>query len=130
MLSPSEEDPRAREIRDAYVVELSSGLAKRKDKALTTTAITIVSNPPKDPQAASAGSREARRILIQQYDTLHQYDQDWLLSQDWEELRDRSMIPIFKRALSTGPGTGQKPLHEAALKLLIEVASDEVRPFV
>ncbi len=129
MLSP-EGDPRAREISDAYVVELSSGLAKRKDKALTTTAITIVSNPPKDPQAASAGSREARRILIQQYDTLHQYDQEWLLRQDWEELRDRSMIPVFKRALSTGPGTGQKPLHEAALKLLIEVAPDEVRPFV
>ena len=130
MLSPSEEDPRAREIRDAYVVELSSGLAKRKDKALTTTAITIVSNPPKDPQAASAGSREARRILIQQYDTLHQYDQEWLLRQDWEELRDRSMIPAFKRALSTGPGTGQRHIHEAALKLLIEVAPEEVRPFV
>jgi len=130
MLSPSEEDPRAREIRDAYVVELSSGLAKRKDKALTTTAITIVSNPPKDPQAASAGSREARRILIQQYDTLHEYDQEWLLRQDWEELRDRSMIPVFKRALSTGPGTNQRPFHEAALKLLIEVAPEEVRPFV
>jgi hypothetical protein len=128
-LSP-EGDPRAREIRDAYVVELSAGLAKRKDKALTTTAITIVSNPPKDPQAASAGSREARRILIQQYETLHLFDQEWLLRQPWEELRDRSMIPVFKRALSTGPGTGQKHIHEAALKLLIEVAPDEVRPFV
>lgn len=129
MLSP-EEDPRAREIRDAYVVELSAGLAKRRDKALTTTAITIQSNPPKDPQAASAGSREARRILIQQFDTLHPFSQEWLLRQDWEELRDRSMIPVFKRMLSTGPGPGQKHIHEAALKLLIEVAPDEARPYV
>jgi hypothetical protein len=130
MFTPSEEDPRAREIRDAYVVELSAGLATRKDKALTTTAITIVSNPPKDPQAASAGSREARRILIQQFETLHPYSQEWLMRQDWEELRDRSLIPVFKRALSTGSGPGQKHIHEAALKLLIEVAPDEVRPFV
>jgi len=129
MLSP-EEDPRAREIRDAYVVELSAGLAKRKDKALTTTAITIASNPPKDPQAANVGSSEARRVLIQQFDTLHLFSQEWLLRQDWEELRDRSMIPVFKRMLSTGPGPAQKNLHEAALKLLIEVAPDEARPFV
>ncbi len=130
MLTPSEEDPRAREIRDAYVVELSAGLAKRKDKAQTTTAITIVSNPPKDPQAASAGSREARRILIQQFDTLHIFSQEWLLRQDWEELRDRSLIPVIKRMLSTAPGSAQKHIHEAALKLLIEVAPDEARPFV
>ena len=128
-LSP-QEDPRAREIRDAYVVELSAGLAKRKDKALITTAITIASNPPKDPQAGNVGSREARRILIQQFDTLHLISQEWLLRQDWEELRDRSMIPVFKRMLSTGPGPGHKHLHEAALKLLIEVAPDEVHPFV
>ena len=129
MLSP-EEDPRAREIRDAYVVELSAGLAKRKDKALTTTAITIASNPPKDPQAASVGSREARRILIQQFDILHPISQEWLLRQDWEELRDRSLIPLFKRMLSTGPGAAQKHIHEAALKLLIELAPDEARTFV
>ena len=125
-----EEDPRAREIRDAYVVELAAGLDKRKDEALTTTAITIASNPPKDPQAASVGGREARRILIQQFDTLQPISQEWLLRQDWEELRDRSMIPVFKRTLSTGPGPAQKQLHEAALKLLIELAPDEARPFV
>jgi hypothetical protein len=127
---PPEEDPRAREIRDAYVVELSAGLAKRKDKALTTTAITIASNPPKDPQAAGVLSRDARRILIQQFEALNPMSQEWLLRQDWEELHDRSMIPVFKRMLSSGPGTSQKFLHEAALKLLIEIAPDEVRPFV
>jgi hypothetical protein len=129
MLSPTE-DPRVREIRDAYVVELSAGLAKRKDKALTTTAITIASNPPKDPQAANVGSREARRILIQQFDALPPPSQEWLMRQDWEELRDRSMIPAYKRALSNGAGPGQKDIHEAALKLLIEIAPDEARPFV
>ena len=124
------EDTRARETRDAYVVELAAGLGKRKDKALTTTAVTIASNPPKDPQAASVGSLEARRILIQQFDTLTPSSQEWLLRQDWEELRDRSMIPVFKRVLTTGPGVGQKSLHEGALKLLIEVAPDDARPFV
>jgi len=130
MLTPQEEDPRAREIRDAYVVELSAGLARRKDKALTTTAITIASNPPKDPQAASVGLHDARRILIQQFEGLQPISQEWLLRQDWEELHDRSMIPVFKRMLSTGPGPAQKQLHEAALKLLIDLAPDEVRPFV
>ena len=102
MPTPQEEDPRAREIRkDAYVVELSAGLAKRKDKALTITAITIASNPPKDPQAASVGLRDARRILIQQFEALQPISQEWLLRQDWDELRDLSMIPVFKRMLST-----------------------------
>ena len=50
------------------------------------------------------------------------------MRQDWEELRDRSMIPVFKRVLRTGPAG--KHIHEAALKLLMEVAPDEVRPFV
>jgi len=125
-----EDDPRARDIRDAYVVELAAGLGKRKDKALTTTAITIASNLPKDSQAASVGSSEARRIIIQQFDTLNPISQEWLLRQDWEELRDRSMIPVFKRVLLTGPGVAQKSLHEGALKLLIGVAPDEARPFV
>jgi len=124
------EDPRAREIRDAYVVELSAGLDKRTGRALTTTAITIASNPPKDPQAASVGSGEARRILIQQFDTLNPISKEWLLKQNWEELRDRSMIPVFKRALSNGSDPAQKDIHEAALKLLIEVAPEEARPYV
>jgi hypothetical protein len=131
MLIPGQpEDPRSREIRDAYVVELSAGLVKRTGQALTTTAITLASNPPKDPQAASVGSHEARRILIQQFDTLNPISQEWVLRQDWEELRDRSMVPLFKRMLSTGPGVAQKSLHEGALKLLIEVAPDEARPYV
>jgi hypothetical protein len=127
-LTPQEEDPRIREIRDAYVVELAAGLDKRKDKALTTTAITIASNLPKDPQAAGVGSGEARRIIIQQFDALNPSSQEWVLRQDWAELRDSSMIPVFKRVLRTGPA--QKHIHEAALKLLMEVAPDEVRPFV
>lgn len=128
--TPQEEDPRVREIRDAYVVELSAGLAKRKDKALIATAITVASNLPKDPQAASVGSRDARRILIQQFEALQPISQEWLLRQDWEELHDRSMIPVFKRMLSSGPGPARRHLHEAALKLLIDVAPDEARPFV
>jgi hypothetical protein len=124
------EDTRARETRDAYVVELTAGLDKRTGRALTTTAITIASNPPKDPQAASVGSVEARRILIQQFDTLNPISKEWLLKQNWEELRDRSMIPVFKRALSNGSDPGQKDIHEAALKLLIEVAPDEARRYV
>jgi hypothetical protein len=131
MLIPGEaENPRAREIRDAYVVELAAGVDKRKGKALTTTAITIASNLPKDLQAAGVGSSEARRIIVQHFDTLNPTSQEWVLRQDWEELRDRSMVPVFKRMLSTGPSPGQTQLHQAALKLLIEIAPDEARPFV
>jgi len=40
------------------------------------------------------------------------------------------MIPVFKRALSNGSDPAQKDIHEAALKLLIEVAPEEARPYV
>jgi len=130
MIPGQPEDPRAREIRDAVVIELLAGLDKRKDNALTTTAITIASNLPKDPQAASVGSGEARRIIIQQFDALNPSSQEWVLRQNWEELRDRSMVPVFKRTLAPGPGPSQTHLHEAALKLLIEVAPEDARAFV
>jgi hypothetical protein len=124
-----EEDPRSREIRDAYVVELAAGLGKRTGTSQTTTAMTILSSPPKDPQAASAGLRETKRILVQQFDTLHPYSQDLLLRMSWDQLQDPALIPPLKKMLASSDVTAKR-IREIVLKRLIEIAPDEARPYV
>jgi hypothetical protein len=122
-------DPRVTEISGAYVMELAAGLGKRSGENQTTTAITILTALPKGSESASAALREVRRILIQQFDSLHPISQNHLLLQYWEQLRDPALTPSLKK-LMTVTGIAAKHLHEVALRRLLEVAPEEVRPYV
>ena len=122
------ESPASREIREAYIVELAGSLAKRTGKSQTTTATTIVMSLPKDSQPADAGFREALRILIQQFDTLHPYAQQSLLRGHWEQLRDPALLPTLKKMLAAG-GPAQVSRGEV-LKRLMELAPDEKRALI
>jgi hypothetical protein len=123
------EDPRNREIREVYTTELAAGLRRRSGNSLTTTAQTIFIITPRDAPADSTNLREARNVLVQQFDTLHPFTQEWLLRVYWEQVRDPSLIPILKKML-TATGIGEKNVHEAALLRLLEIAPDEVRHYV
>jgi len=122
-------DPRVIEIQDAYVAELAAGLGKRTGKSQTTTAMTILMHLPKNPQAAGALLSEARRIVVQQFDTLTPFDHEYLLEQYWEQLRDPSLIPSLKKLLTSTDRWAQG-IHKSVLKRLIELAPDEARPYV
>ena len=123
------EDPRSREIREGYLAELVAGLGKRSGNSLTTTAITIFTATPKDAPSESIRLREARNVLVQQFDSLHPYTQEWLLRAYWEQMRDQSLIPSLKKMLKAS-GVGNQNLHETALLRLLEIAPDDVRPDV
>jgi len=128
MLQPGE-DPRNREIREGYLEELAAGLAKRTGNSLTTTATTIFTSIPAQSQSEGAGLREARNVLVQRFETLHPFTQEWLLRTYWNQLRDPILIPSLKKLL-TATGMGEKNLHETALLRLLEMAPDDVRPYV
>jgi hypothetical protein len=128
MLQP-QEDPRNREIREAYLTELAAGLGKRSGRSQTTTALTLFMVTPKDSLAESAGLREVRRILVQHFDSLHPYSQEWLLRTHWEQMRDAALVPSLKKMLTTR-GTASKNLHDSALQRLLEMAPDEARSYV
>jgi len=116
------------EIREAYIVEIAASLAKRIGSNQTTTAMTIVMSLPKDSQSSDAGFREARRILLQQFDALHPNSQDLLLRGYWDQLRDPALIPSLKKMLaSAGPANA---VRGEALRRLMEVAPDERRALV
>ncbi|HET8783584.1 MAG TPA: hypothetical protein VFM63_14255, partial [Pyrinomonadaceae bacterium] len=128
MLAP-EEDPRSREIRETYLTELAAGLGKRSGASQTTTALTFFMRTPQASLAESAGMREVRRILVQQFDTLHPYSQEWLLRAHWEQMRDAALVPSLKKMLAmTGPAS--KNLHDTALRRLLEMAPDDARSYV
>ncbi len=120
-------DPQYNAIQDAYVTELAAGLSKRTGKSQTTTAITLLSRLSKTPQ--SAALNEVRRVLIQQFQDLHPYDQEYLLRVYWDQLHDASLLPAIKQMLSS-KGLASKTIHDSALKRLIELAPQEARPFV
>jgi hypothetical protein len=120
---PPAENPLSREIREAYLIELAESLAKRSGRSLTTTAMTIVTSLPNDSQSSDAGFREARRILLQQFDSLEPGSQDLLLRAYWEQVRDPALIPSLKKMLAGS-------VREVALKRLLEIAPDEKRAVV
>jgi len=91
--------------------------------------MTILMYLPKDEQAKTALLSESRTILLQQFDNLHPYDQEYLMRQYWEQLRDPSLVPPLKKMLGV-TGIASKNVHDSALKRLIEIAPDEARPFV
>jgi len=122
-------DPRSRAIQDAYVTELAAGLSKRSGKSQNTTAMTILTHLPKDPQASGALLGETRRVLLQQFDSLHPFDQEYLLRVYWDQLRDPGLVPSLKKML-VSTGMASKNIHDSALKRLIEIAPDEARLYV
>jgi hypothetical protein len=123
-------DPELTTIKDDYVTELAAGLDKRSGDAQTRTAMTILTNLPKDPQTSAALLSEVRRILLAQFDTLHPFDQEYLTRVYWEQLRDPSLVPSLKKMLSSSSGVASKNIHDSALKRLLEIAPDEARPYV
>ena len=127
-LSEHAESPQFREIREAYVVELAAGLAKRTGNNQITTALTIFTSVEREPRVDTPGRREAQRILVQQFDSLYPYMQEWLLQIYWEQMRDPALVPSFKKILASG--TNSKNLREAALKRLLEMAPNEARSYV
>jgi len=120
-------DPQSNAIQDAYVTELAAGLSKRTGKSQTTTAMTILSHLDKAQQTAALS--EVRRVLIQQFQDLHPFDQEYLLRVYWDQLHDPYLLPAIKQMLS-GKDKANKMVHDTALKRLIEMAPDDARSFV
>ena len=127
LLQPHEE-PRHREIREGYVADLAAGLGKRSGNSLTTTASTIFTAIPKDSTSESVRLREARDVLVQQFDSLQPDTQEWFLRMHWDQMRDLGLIPSLKKLL-TATGTTSQNLHATALQRLLEIAPDEARSY-
>lgn len=128
MLSP-ESDPRLDEIRNGYITELAVGLGKRSGSSLTTTALTILTMSKKGTENWTALTREARRVLVQQFDSLHPFSQDHLLQMYWDDVRDPSMVISLKKVLAS-KADKTKYIRKTVLKRLIDLSSDEARPYV
>jgi hypothetical protein len=94
------EQRRYSEIREGYVTELLASLPKRAGKSQTTTAMTVLGNLPKEPGHAAQMLSGVRKILLQEFDSLHPFDQERLLTAHWDQLRDPSIQPALERMLT------------------------------
>jgi hypothetical protein len=120
---------RTLEVERGYLAELVAGLSKRTGKSQTAAAKTILMRLPKDLEASDPVLVEVRRILVQQFDSLALFDQEYLLSMYWEKLRDPALITSLQNML-TYSGVASKNVHDTALRCLMEIAPDKSKEYV
>ena len=116
-------------IEQAYVREVALSLPARTGKSLTTTAMTLLAHMPQDPVLASETRARVREALLKNFDSLHPFDQEYLLRVYWEQLKDSSLLPSLKR-LAASRGNNTQNQRATALRRIIELAPEEARAFV
>lgn len=126
----SQEQRRSSEIEQGYVRELVASLPKRAGKSRATTAMTILAHLPKEKAEAALVLKGVREILLQEFDNLHPFDQEYLLRVYWEQLRDASLVPALERMLKKNHAAQGYLIRASALKRLMELNPEGARPFV
>src|SRR5262245_213672 len=121
---------RSLEILEEYLRELTVSLPKRTGKSRTTTAMTILMNLPKDQDRAAQMLGGARKILLQEFDSLSAFDQEYLLRVYWDKLRDPSLQPVIERILTKERQPQGSIMRASALKRLMELDPERSRSFV
>ncbi len=126
----SPEQRRSSEIRAEYLGELAASLSKRKGKSGTTTAITVLTNLPKDADRAAQMLGPARKILVQEFESLDIYQLEFLLNNHWDKLRDPSLQPALEKILAKERQPRGPSARAPVLKRLIELDPERSRSFV
>jgi hypothetical protein len=122
-------DPRVLAIKESYVRELAAGLGKRTGPSQSITAMTVLTNLPKDPKDAAPLLTASRQIVLEQFENLSIFGHEQLLERYWDVLRDPSLISVLKKLL-TSPDRMTKGIHRTLLKRLIDLSPDEAKPYV
>jgi hypothetical protein len=117
------------EIRQAYLNELVESLLKREGKSRITTAVTILDNFRRENLPPIVLTK-VREIILADFDNLHPYEQSRLLSAYGQELCDASLLPSLKRMLTNNRDWKSWQLRATGIKCLMELAPEQVRPFV
>jgi hypothetical protein len=122
---------RRREILDEYLRELAASLPKRSGESLRATAMLVLDNARQGAGQDAQMSADVREILLREFDRLHPYAQERLLSYHWEQVRGGpSMRDALERVLTARREPGSYQLRGAAIKRLIEIDPERARPFV
>lgn len=121
-------DRRFNEIKQNYLNQLIQNLSNRKDKSLTTSAITLFQQLPKD-DVSSEAFLTTKAIILNNFDDLNPYDQLDLLERFWEKLKNPSLTPSIVKILSKNKPP-QYTTNATPLQRLLEIDESLVRPFI
>ncbi|HLM55056.1 MAG TPA: hypothetical protein VK422_02950 [Pyrinomonadaceae bacterium] len=122
---------RQREILNEYLRELAASLPKRSGASLTGTAMLLLDNAQKDAGQDAQMLADVREILLREFERLHPYTQERLLSHYWEQVRGGpSMRAALEGILTARREPQSYQLRGAAIKRLIELDPERARPFV
>ncbi|MDQ3755505.1 MAG: hypothetical protein M3371_12345 [Acidobacteriota bacterium] len=116
-------------IEQAYVREVALSLPAKTGKSLTTTAMTLLAHMPEDAALAAETRARVKEALVRNFDSLHPFDQEYLLRVYWEQLKDPALLPALRR-LAASRGNNTHNQRATALKRMIEMSPEEARPFV
>ena len=121
-------NPRAAEVLREYVAELVASLPKRKGGSRTSAAMAALTSLPRDAAGAVQVPPSLRDIFVGEFDTFHPFDQEYLLSQYWEQLRDPALLPALERMLANNAGARNQQMRAAALRRMKDLNPEKARP--
>lgn len=128
---PAQDDEaRTKEIQQAYLKELAASLSKRTGKSRSAAAMTILLLLPKDKPEGARLLATVRDILLQDFEQLHPFTQEYLLNVYWEQVRDPSLIPLMERIIAQHKGPQGQIMRTTAIKRLMEMSRERARPFI
>jgi hypothetical protein len=119
---------RQKEIIQSYLNKLFESLPNRKENNLTTAAITIFQQLPKDDYSSDSFN-VTKNIILKNFDNLNPYDQSSLLENFWEKLKTPYLIPSLEKILSD-VNPAQYLTNSTPLKRLSELDQKRAKPFI
>ncbi len=116
-------------LDNVYLTEVVAGLNKRSGKSLVTTAMTIFTSVDRNDENRATLISEARRVLTQQFSSLHPFEQEHLLRMYWDDLRSPAMVGPLKQLLEYN-GASSKNVTDTALNCLIDLSAEDARRYL
>jgi hypothetical protein len=114
---------------NAYYLQIvSDSLSKRQGRNLVETAFGLF----RENNLSSELKAYLKEILIKNFDSLDIFGREQLLSANWEQIRDPSLVPLIERMLNDTkyPDYGRINVQTTAIKRLIELDPQRAKPFV
>lgn len=120
----------AEQIEGDYLKRIAATLPQRTGEPLVTAALTLLTRLAQRKENAGPDFANAREVLITHFAEVNEYNVDWLLNSYGSYLMDTRIVPALENILQTQWKPVMTGERAAALRQLIKLTPEDIRPFV
>ena len=118
------------QIEGNYLKRIAATLPQRTEESLVTAALTLLTQLAQRKETAGPDFANAREVLITHFAEVNEYNVDWLLNAYGSYLMDTRIAPALENILQTQWKPVMTGERAAALRQLIKLTPEDIRPFV